>query len=170
MTTVEDKSRVDEVLRRLDELSSFAVRVGILSKKGGEMLMIANVNEYGCSIPVTDKMRAFFRYNFGISLREDTVSINIPERSFVRASFDYNESSFYKFDDYLYAVLNGRLDALDFYKVVGTACVNMIRDFILKGVEPQNAPLTLEIKSPKTKPLVDTGRLVNSIDFEVIRV
>lgn len=170
MTTVEDKSRVGDVLKRLSELSSYSVRVGILSKKGGEILMIANVNEYGCNIPVTDKMRSFFRYNFGIYLKSGTTSINIPERSFVRASYDYNKSSFYKFDDYFFAVLDGKLDVMDFYKIVGTACVSMIKDFIIKGVNPEDSSLTLKLKAPKTKPLVDTGRLVNSIDFEVIRV
>ena len=90
--TVEDRSNIDKILKTLEKLSSTAVKIGILSKSGGEILLIANVNEYGCSIPVTNKMRGFFRYEFGINISKDTKVIKIPERSFVRSSFDENQN------------------------------------------------------------------------------
>ena len=81
--TVEDKNGVPALLDRLRELESYQVAVGILSKSGGDMLMIANVHEFGCSIPVTDKMRGFLAYEYGVHLKRDTNVIKIPERSFV---------------------------------------------------------------------------------------
>lgn len=83
---VQDTSRIDELLKRLSELDSMSVKVGILSSSSGEILMIANVHEFGCDIPVTNKMRVFFEHNFGFWTTKKV--IKIPERSFIRSSFD----------------------------------------------------------------------------------
>ena len=168
--TVEDNSNVDKILRVLEELSTTAVRIGILSSAKGEILMIANVNEYGCDIPVTDKMRGYFKGVFGIAIRRETTKIRIPERSFIRSSYDENKNKFRTYDDYLSAVLDMKISVQDFYQIVGNACVNTIKEYIRRGDFEPDSSLTLERKKPKTKPLIDTGRLINAIDFEVIRI
>lgn len=168
--TVEDRSDVDKYLRILEDLCSYGVRIGILSKAGGEILMIASVHEYGCNIPVTPKMRGYFLYNFGVNISKDTKVIKIPERSFIRASYDVNKSNFSKFDDLFGATLDGKLEVRDFYKIIGAACVDMIKNYIRDGLKPELSSLTLENKAPKTKPLIDSGRLINAIDYEVIRI
>lgn len=167
--TVEDRSDVDKYLRILEDLCSYEVRVGILSKADGEILMIANVHEYGCNIPVTPKMRGYFLYNFGVDISKDTKVIKIPERSFIRASYDINKSKFSKFDDLFGATLDGKLEVRDFYKIVGAACVDVIKNYIRAGVSPELSSLTKKNKAPKTKPLIDSGRLINAIDYEVIK-
>ncbi|ERT62240.1 hypothetical protein [Peptoniphilus sp. BV3C26] len=167
--TVEDNSNVDKILRVLEELSSTAVRIGILSSAEGEILMIANVHEYGCDIPVTDKMRGYFRGAFGINIKKDTTKIRIPERSFIRSSYDENKGKFRTFDDYLNAVLDMKISVQDFYQIIGNACVNTIKEYIRRGDFEPDSSLTLERKKPKTKPLIDTGRLINAIDYEVIK-
>lgn len=168
--TVEDRSDVDKILRVLEELASTAVRIGVLSKAGGEILMIANVNEYGCEIDVTDKMRGYFRGVLGVNLRKDTTKIKIPERSFIRSSYDENKNKFRTYDDYLNAVLDMKISVQDFYQIVGNACVNTIKEYIRRGDFEPDSSLTLERKKPKTKPLIDTGQLINAIDYEVIRI
>lgn len=168
--TVEDRSDVDKYLRILEDLCSYGVRIGILSKAGGEILMIASVHEHGCNIPVTPKMRGYFLYNFGVNISKDTKVIKIPERSFIRASYDVNKSNFSKFDDLFGATLDGKLEVRDFYKIIGAACVDMIKNYIRDGLKPELSSLTLENKAPKTKPLIDSGRLINAIDYEVIRI
>lgn len=168
--TVEDRSDVDKILRVLEELSSTAVRIGILSSAGGEILMIANVNEYGCDIDVTEKMRGYFRGVFGINIRKDTTKIKIPERSFIRSSYDENKGKFRTYDDYLGAVLDMKISVQEFYQIIGNACVNTIKEYIRRGDFEPDSSLTLEQKKPKTKPLIDTGRLINSIDYEVVRI
>ena len=65
---VSDTSKVDEILQRIEALRSISVKVGILSSANGEILMIANVHEFGKEIEVTDKMRGFFLYKFGVGL------------------------------------------------------------------------------------------------------
>ena len=168
--TVEDRSDIDKVLKTLEKLSSAAVKIGILSKSGGEILLIANVNEYGCSIPVTNKMRGFFRYEFGINISKNTKVIKIPERSFVRSSFDENQKKLESYEELLEAVIDSKISVDNFYQIIGNACVNLIKDYIKEGNFEPNSPITLKHKRPKTKPLIDTGRLINSIDFEVIYV
>ena len=168
--TVEDRSDVDKILRVLEELSSTAVRIGILSSAEGEILMIANVNESGCEIPITNKMRGYFLYHFKVWLPTDKEAIKIPERSFIRSSYDENKSKFRTYDDYLGAVLDMKISVQDFYQIVGEACVNTIKEYIRRGDFEPDSSLTLEQKKPRTKPLIDTGRLINSIDYEVIRI
>ena len=170
MTTVEDRSQVDKVLAVLEELSSKAVRIGILSSAGSELLMIANVHEYGCDIHVTDRMRGFFRHEFGVKIKKSTMKIRIPERSFIRSSYDENRNKFSTYDNYLEAVLDFKISVDDFFNIIGNACVNFIKEYIKHGDFTENSSLTLENKKPKTKPLIDSGRLINAVDYEVIKI
>jgi len=57
-----------------------SVAIGVKKGNAGN---IAAVHEYGCTIEVTPKMRAFLHYN-GIHLKEATTYINIPPRPFLR--------------------------------------------------------------------------------------
>lgn len=168
--TVEDRSDVDKLLKVLEELSSTGVRIGILSSAKGEIKMIANVNEYGVEIPITDRMRGFFLNEYDVWLPKDKEVIKIPERSFIRSSFDENKNKFSRFDDYLTAVLDMKISVRQFYKIIGEACVNTIKDYIKHGDFVENSGFTLEQKKPKTSPLINTGRLINSIDYEVIKL
>lgn len=165
---VEDSSRVDEIIRNLNELNSMSVEVGVLSSAGGELLMIANVHEFGCEIPVTDKMRGFFRYEFGVNLKASTTVIKIPERSFIRSSFDSNKEKIYTDGEALaYEVIEGKLSARNFYEILGQTCVNTIQNFIRDLRGPANSGLTVARKG-SSNPLVDTGRLLNSISYKVV--
>ena len=56
------------------------VFIGVQDK---EEAKIAAIHEYGCTIPVTPKLRAYFHYQ-GIHLRSETVSLHIPPRKFLR--------------------------------------------------------------------------------------
>ena len=60
------------------------VKKGVKRKKDGkDIAEIATVHEFGCTIPVTHKMRAYFRYE-GINLKASTQYIYIPPRPFLR--------------------------------------------------------------------------------------
>jgi phage gpG-like protein len=65
-------------------------RRGVRAKNGQDIVNIAAVHEFGTVIPVTPKMRAYLHYQ-GIHLQKDTFAIYIPERSFLRATFDSDE-------------------------------------------------------------------------------
>lgn len=165
-----DTSKVAEVLERIRLLESMYVKVGVISSAGGQMLMIANVHEFGCDIPVTDKMRGFFIYNFGVALRADTKVIKIPERSFIRSSFDSKGDQVGDQGERLLdQVVNGDLPVKAFYDLLGQTSVNAIRNFLIQNVtSPANVALTIANKGGKSNPLVDTGRLVGSIDYEIV--
>lgn len=164
-----DNSGLDEVIKNLEELEKYYVVIGITAKNDSKLIMIANVHEYGCDIPVTDKMRWFFAYNFGVNLKKDTKVIKIPERSFIRSGFDKYHQEFANYGDLLNQVINGDISAKDFYDIIGQKGADRIRDFLIKEVKsPANSGLTIRNKG-SSNPLVDTGRLVNAIDYEVRR-
>ena len=166
--TVEDKNGVPALLDRLRELESYQVAVGILSKSGGDMLMIANVHEFGCSIPVTDKMRGFLAYEYGVHLKRDTKVIKIPERSFVRSSYDNKKGEIGdKGEDLIKKVIDGGLSARAFYEFLGQTCADTIRDYMVNEVDsPPNSEMTIKAKG-SSNPLVDHGQLASAITYEV---
>lgn len=164
-----DNSRLDEVIKNLEELEKYYVVIGITAKNDSKLIMIANAHEYGCDIPVTDKMRGFFAYNFDVHLKKDTKVIKIPERSFIRSGFDKYHQEFADYGDLLNQVINGNIPAKDFYDIIGQKGADMIRDFLINEIRsPANSGLTMKIKG-SSNPLVDTGRLANAIDYEVRR-
>ena len=165
--TVEDNTRVAEFLQILKEMESMHVEVGILSSNSGEILMIANVHEFGVDIPVTPKMKGYFRHEFGINLK--TSVIKIPERSFIRSSYDDKRDDIAKSgEELLDLVLEGVLAPRDFYEMLGQTAADTIRDYLVKEVNsPPNTALTIENKG-SSNPLVDTGRLMNSIAYQVV--
>lgn len=167
---VSDTSKVDEILKRIEALKSMYVKVGVLSSESGEILMIANVHEYGKEIEVTDKMRGFFLYKFGVGLKKDTRVIKIPERSFIRSSFDARQNKVGESGDKLMEmVLNGDLEVRSFYEMLGQTASDAIKDYLINNVvAPPDTELTVRNKHGKSNPLVNTGRLVNSIDYEIV--
>lgn len=166
MAIVSDISHVDEIIERLEELEKYQVVVGVTSSAGGEILMIANVHEYGCNIPVTTKMRGFFLYNWGIMLTKST--INIPERSFVRAGFDAKKGEIESYGDLIESVVTGGLSGREFFEIIGQAAAQAIQSFLITDVKsPPNSSFTIMNKGGKSNPLVDSGRLVNSISYEI---
>ena len=164
-----DNSGLDQVIENLEELEKYYVAIGVTSKAGGKLIMIANVHEYGCDIPVTDKMRGFFAYNFDVHLKKSTKVIKIPERSFIRSGFDKYHQEFANYEDLLNQVINGNIPAKDFYDIIGQKGADRIRDFLIKEVKsPANSGLTIKNKG-SSNPLVDTGRLADAIDYGVRR-
>ena len=162
-----DNSGLDEIIKNLEELEKYYVVIGVTGKAGGKLIMIANVHEYGCDIPVTDKMRGFFAYNFDVHLKKDTRVIKIPERSFIRSGFDKCHQKFADYEDILMSVVDGDISAKTFYEIIGQGGADMIRDFLINEVKsPPNSGLTIRNKK-SSNPLVDTGRLANAIDYEI---
>ena len=162
-----DNSELDEIIKNLEELEKYYVVIGITAKNDSKLIMIANVHEYGCDIPVTDKMRGFFAYNFDVHLKKDTKVIKIPERSFIRSGFDKYHQEFANYGDLLNQVINGNITAKDFYDIIGQKGADRIRDFLIKEIKsPANSGLTIRNKK-SSNPLVHEGRLADAIDYEI---
>jgi len=59
------------------------VRKSAKGKDGVGLANVAAVHEFGCTVPVTPKMRAYLHHE-GIHLKASTQYINIPPRPFLR--------------------------------------------------------------------------------------
>lgn len=143
----------------LDELKKLTgkqgVKAGVLegatnSETGTDVAMYAACNEFGTS--------------------------RIPSRPFMRNTFDENADRWA--DGLAKAVLNGR-PARQALQLTGMRMADDIVKTISDGVPPPNAPATVERKtkeivggsrrggSHQPGTLVDTGSLINSINYEV---
>lgn len=66
-------------MRYYQEGKNFYAVLGILE---GKPTMIAKVQNDGCIIPVTEKMRGYFAATYGIGLKKETTHLIVPGRKF----------------------------------------------------------------------------------------
>lgn len=96
-----------------------------------------------------------------------TKSVKIPERSFLRACVDEKEKDFYKFaEKQLDKWLQSNSDPEPMLNALGLQFRGYVQKYIRDLSSPPNAPLTKAVKG-SGNPLIDTGNLVGSIEFEV---
>ena len=87
-TFTQGRHYVNDGRSRSDESKRYgSVRVGIVGKSDSRLLTYAAVNEYGANIKITPKMRKLLPL-IGIFVKSETTHIVIPERSYIRATFD----------------------------------------------------------------------------------
>lgn len=154
--SVKDESKVDEVIAALRELESKYIEVGILEKnmkdKHGDATLgeIATVHEFGYT--GTDKRGR---------------KMNIPERSFIRSSFDKHEKDVRRLgEQYIDEVVALKMKPDDLFKAMGTDGASKTQQYIRNMTSPPLASSTIKQKG-SSKLLIDTGRLIGAIDYEV---
>ena len=141
---VEDKSRVFEVLQTLEALATTHLEVGIFGDTDGEVVIYAAANEFG----------AF--------------NGRIRERSFLRAGFDqYHQEINDTADKLIDQVMSGTLNVDAYYQIIGNFLVGKIQEFMTNLKLPANAPSTVARKG-SSNPLIDTGRMRDSITWRVV--
>ena len=150
-----------DVEKSFKALNGKAVQVGVLE---GEHKWLAGIHEYGCNIPVTDKMRAYLAAQ-GLYLKKSTKVIRIPERSFLRSGFDANHEKAVKQAERMISV--GKFDADEVCAYVGLYLAQRIKLFARDLKTPENHPFTVQQKNGKTNPLVNTGDMIGSITYRV---
>ncbi|HJH14168.1 MAG TPA: hypothetical protein K8U76_02735 [Bilophila wadsworthia] len=148
------------------------LRVGVLegatyTDESGRTIPVAEYaiyNEFGATIRVTPKMRAFLHYK-GIHLSAETEELHIPARPAVRTTVDeYGDD----WAQTLAGLLNRGLDPEMALRQVGELASADMKRTIESWSQPPNAPATIESKrSRRDNPLVDSGDYVDSIDYEV---
>ena len=157
------KDKFPEVQRTLETLNGRKVTVGCLK---GEHAWLAGIHEYGCSIPVTPKMRAFLHYK-GYHLSKSTTVIVIPERSFIRTGHDtYIDEVMKKASQLLKQVAGGAMSSDQLLNSVGLMLSTKIKKFARDLSSPPNSGMTVQEKG-SSNPLVDTGNMIEGITFEV---
>lgn len=155
----------DKMSKAAKSLNGTKVNVGVLA---GENQWLASIHEYGCTIPVTDKMRAYL-HRIGVHLKPTTSEIVIPERSFLRAGYDRcREDVLRQAERVLPDVLIGAMSEDQYLELVGTLIRDEIKDYAIELSDPpkQDWPT----RDPgKSNPLIMSGAMVNGIEYEVKR-
>lgn len=147
---VHDNNKIPELIKVLEELKSTEIQIGVFGDSGSydeddmTVLGVATIHEYGVA------------------------SVGIPERSFIRATFDENEEEIAKTTESLLAdVIDLKLDVKAFYQAVGEYLVGLIVEYLTDLSSPPNAPATIELKG-SSNPLIDSGQLSDSITFKLV--
>ena len=134
----------DKIIQQALKLDGKGVKVGIRRGKGShdgtDMLDIAVYNHFGTA--------------------------TIPARPFVSDCAEKNARQIQEAQKRLvYRVYQGGLSADGALAELGAWYVNVQKGHILHGGWAPNAPATVKRKG-SNKPLVDTGQLVNTVDWE----
>lgn len=140
---VTDKDNTDKLLKTLKEIESSVIEVGIFSKAGGDIVLIANVHEFGSN------------------------KNNIPERSFLRAGFDkYNKDIADLCDKMITRAVMQEISVDTALNTIGAFAVSKIQEFLTDMKRPPLKPLTIQRKGSSAL-LIDTGRLRQSITYRI---
>lgn len=93
-----------------------------------------------------------------------TRHVKIPERSFIRAGYDENKHKLFKKNEReIRNLLMGKIDLDQYYKIMGEYSVSMTKRFMTKLKNPPKSSITLASNPRKNNPLIDSGRLRNSV-------
>lgn len=138
---IKDENNVDKFMEKLKEILDARIEVGIL--QSGGVLNIAIIHEYG--------------------------SAHIPERSFIRGTFDSRKKQIEQEGERLLKeVIEKDLDANRFFQSYGDYLVKQVRDYMHELQSPPNAPSTQK-KKGSANPLIYKGKMVESIEWRVAR-
>jgi bifunctional DNA-binding transcriptional regulator/antitoxin component of YhaV-PrlF toxin-antitoxin module len=150
-----DKNNIPKLRRTLKELESYVVEVGVFSSDDNQepsYVMIANVHE------------------FGVTIQKEKGSITIPERSFMRSTFDMKSGDWLEFvKRQLKLVINFKIEPKILWERLGALMVADIQEAITDLDTPPNAPATIA-KKGSSNPLIDTGGLRGRITYRVVKV
>lgn len=199
---MEDFDRIPDVEREMAELSHLQLQVGIFGEDGSFMQMIASANEYGADIePKNGKWLTIPTENApkgakardieGLFRPKDknilavsdgkgglipmfylVKKVHIPERSFIRSTFDENV------DDWVEYLVDQVIDlgmgesgvtARKIMESLGNRIQRSIVQKIRSIKSPANSPVTIARKG-SSSPLEDTGHLIDAVRYKVVNV
>lgn len=163
---VKFKSSKNEFPKMNKNINTIKGKKVIAGAMEGEHAWLAGIHEYGCRITVSPKMRAYLHHK-GLHLKKGTTTITIPERSFLRSSWDEHidevkSSASRALPD----VIAGTMSSDQYCKMVGLQLASMIKDYARDLSSPPNHPFTVSNKN-SSNPLVDTGDMIESITYKV---
>lgn len=133
-----------------------AVYVGIREQDGSEIIEGGDITLAGIGAV----------HEFGTDRAGPNNSTVIPSRSFLRSEVDQRARLY---GDELRKAVGKVIDGGNLereLRVVGVLAASNVRRRIRAGIAPELAESTVERKG-SSKPLIDTGRLIGSISFEV---
>lgn len=148
---IQNRNNIPQIIQSLKELRKYEIEVGIFGGQGAEYVMIAAVHE------------------FGVTIRKGSGSIVIPERSFLRSTFDEKQDEWVKFvKKQMEHLLNLRINARTLCERLGAKMVADIQEKLTDLDTPPNAPATIAQKG-SSNPLIDSGGLRMRITYKVVQ-
>lgn len=199
---MEDFDRIPDVEREMAELSHLQLQVGIFGEDGSFMQMIASANEYGADIePKNGKWLTIPTENApkgakardieGLFRPKDknilavsdgkgglipmfylSKKVHIPERSFIRSTFDENVDDWveYLVDQVIELGMgDSGITARKIMESLGNRIQRSIVQKIRSIESPANSPITIARKGSNS-PLEDTGHLIDAVRYKVVNV
>lgn len=92
----------------------------------------------------------------------------IPERSFLRSTFDEQRPAYKELARKLCkAVIERKMTVVDALKILGLKAESDVRAKIRSHIPPPNSPATIAAKGSST-PLIDTGQMIGAISSQVV--
>lgn len=148
---VTDRNNIPQLIKNLRDLKRLTVEVGVFGDDDSFYAMIASVHE------------------FGVTIQKESGSIVIPERSFLRTTFDEKQTEWTQFAKrQLKNVLDFNIDARTLYERLGARMVGDIQEKITDLEAPPNASSTIQ-KKGSSNPLIDSGDLRRRITYKVVQ-
>ena len=163
MAKIKDRNELKGLIKELKKIENSTIRVGIIGDQ--ELALIASVNEFGVKIPVTQKMR-YYLMSQGLYLKKETNYVTIPERSFLRSTFD-DKKAIKRSTDFGFDLLIEKKDAQKTLDAIGLKLVSEVQKKIRSNIAPGNHPFTTQQKGGKSNTLINEGIILQGITFEV---
>lgn len=195
---VTDENRSNDVADELKQLNSYSLEIGVFGADDSFIAMLASVHEFGMTIRPKGKFLTIPTKAAGKKKARDikglfkpkgkrilattnkqgklTVmfylveEVVIPERSFIRSTFDEKENEWANYISTLIGkVVNGSATAREVYERLGARIQRDIQRKIKQLSEPGNAGATVARKG-SNNPLIDSGRLRQSVTWKVVSI
>lgn len=150
------------MLKRVEDIKNSYVKVGVLGDdpQGGGM---HETEPDGSASPLTvGEIAAIMEFG--------TQDGHIPARSFARSTFDEKREQLVDLGKKLIGgVVDGKVTVQNALNMMGSTLANAMKRKITdgEGIPPPNAPSTIAAKG-SSRPLVNTGRLLNSITWAAV--
>lgn len=161
--------------KRFEEAARGAhVKIGVLASQGGGAKSIRkskHVGERGTARNAVNKafeVTDIFLVELAAIHEFGSPAAHIPERSFIRRTFDTKHTEIRALATKLAAkIVDGKMDIDKALTVLGQFCAAEVKKTITRDrIPPPLKPATIEAKG-SNRPLVDTGRLLGAISYEV---
>jgi hypothetical protein len=150
--TVKVKDNSKGYLNALTQLDKKVVKVGLLAKAGTENIEKGITNEFGA-------VKIFTAY--------DGLPIVIPERSFIRSTFDDEKDKVAdRFKQIYKAISNKKYGVVNKLKAIGIEHEGKVKQKITNIKEPPNSERTVKFKG-FDNPLIHTGEMRSKVSSEV---
>lgn len=162
-----DQDNTKKLLSELKGLNK-KIRVGYLGDD--EMVKIGTINEFGAEIKSEKAKKYLFAKmkEAGIPIiSKGGGPIRIPERSHIRSTFDSKQSVDKVFNDAQKSFVNEK-NIEKVVNVIGLSMAGEIQEKIASNIPPKNHPYTTFAKGGKNRTLINSGRMRQSVTYEVV--